>query len=130
MPQKRLLLLSNSTQRGEGYLDHAEAEIRAFLRGAERILFVPFALHDRPAYAELVRQRMKRMGCEVASLHEAPDPLEALRGTQAIFLGGGNTFRLLEALYQLDLVGPLRLQVEAGTPYLAPAPAPTSPASR
>jgi dipeptidase E len=61
---------------------------------------------------------MKQMRCEVSSLHEAPDALDALRQTQAIFIGGGNTFRLLEALYQLDLVGPLRRQVESGTPYL------------
>src|SRR5207249_1144098 len=55
---------------------------------------------------------------EGACLHEAPGALEALRATQAVFIGGGNTFRLLEALYQLDLLGPLRLQVEAGIPYL------------
>jgi len=115
---KRLLLLSNSTQHGEGYLDYAEAEIRDLFQKVERILFIPFALHDRPAYAEAVRRRLGPMGYEVASLHEAPDPLEALRATQAVFIGGGNTFRLLEALYQLDLLGPLRLQVEAGIPYL------------
>jgi dipeptidase E len=114
---KRLLLMSNSTQHGEGYLDYCEAEIRDFLRGAQRILFVPFALHDRAAYAELVRERLGRMGCEVASLHEAPDPQEAVRGTQAIYIGGGNTFRLLDSLQQLDLLGPLRRQVEEGTPY-------------
>ena len=118
MAAKRLLLLSNSTQPGEGYLDHAEPEIRDFLRSAERVLFIPFALHDRPAYAETVRQRMKRMGYEVISLHETPDPQEAVRSTQAIFIGGGNTFRLLDALYELDLLGTIRHQVEAGIPYL------------
>jgi dipeptidase E len=114
---KRLLLLSNSTLHGEGYLDFCEAEIRDFLGSRERILFVPFALHDRPAYAEKARERLGRMGYEVSSLHEAPDPQEALRGTEGIFVGGGNTFRLLDSLYDLDLVGALRRQVEAGTPY-------------
>ena len=118
MAMKRLLLMSNSTQHGEGYLDYCEGEIRDFLRSIERILFVPFALHDRAAYAETVRQRMRKMGYEVASLHEAPDPQEAVRRTQAIFIGGGNTFRLLEALHELDLLGALRRQVEGGVPYL------------
>ena len=118
MAMKRLLLISNSTQHGQGYLDHCEAEIRDFLRSVERVLFVPFALHDRPAYAEKVRQRMGPMGYEVTSLHEAPDPIEAVRGTQAIFVGGGNTFRLLDALYALDLLGPIRRHVEGGIPYL------------
>jgi len=117
MAIKRLLLISNSTQHGEGYLDHCEAEIRDFLRGVERVLFVPFALHDRAAYADRARQRLGRMGYEVTSLHEAPDPVEVVRGTQAIFIGGGNTFRLLDALYALDLLGPIRRQVEGGIPY-------------
>jgi dipeptidase E len=117
MAMKRLLLISNSTQHGGGYLDHCEAEIRDFLRGVERILFVPFALHDRPAYADRARERLGPMGYEVTSLHEAPDPSEAVRGTQAIFIGGGNTFRLLDALYALDLLGPIRRQVEGGVPY-------------
>ena len=43
----RVLLISNSTLHGGGYLDHAEAEIRDFLGDARRVLFVPFALYDR-----------------------------------------------------------------------------------
>ena len=42
----RILLISNSTLYGSGYLDHAEAEIRSFLGQMDRILFIPFALHD------------------------------------------------------------------------------------
>ena len=37
----RLLLVSNSTQYGSGYLDHCEAEIRDFLRSTARVLFIP-----------------------------------------------------------------------------------------
>jgi dipeptidase E len=44
---KRILLISNSTLYGSGYLDHAEAEIRSFLGDLKRVLFVPFALYDR-----------------------------------------------------------------------------------
>jgi dipeptidase E len=59
---KRVLLISNSTLHGSSYLDHAEAEIRDFLGSLERVLFVPFALHDRDAYAKLARERFKAMG--------------------------------------------------------------------
>ena len=48
---KRVLLISNSTLYGSGYLDHAEAEIRSFLGDVNRVLFVPFALFDRDKYA-------------------------------------------------------------------------------
>jgi dipeptidase E len=41
-PQKRVLLISNSTLYGSGYLDHAESEIRNFLGNLKGVLFVPF----------------------------------------------------------------------------------------
>jgi len=115
---KRLLLISNSTQHGGGYLDHCEAELRDFLGKAKRIVFVPFALHDRAMYADMARKRFRALGIEVSSLHDSPDPQDAVRETQGIFVGGGNTFRLLEALYRLDLLGVIRHQVESGTPYV------------
>ena len=59
---RHLLLLSNSTIHGRGYLDHAESAIRGHLVGrARRVLFVPFALHDRDAYAAKVRERLARL---------------------------------------------------------------------
>ena len=55
----RLLLLSTSTTYGTGYLDHAEAEIRDFLGGVGRVLFVPFALQDQDAYAAKARAAVR-----------------------------------------------------------------------
>ena len=44
MPDRRLLLLSNSRNDGQGYLEHAEAEIKAFLgERLRQVLFIPFA---------------------------------------------------------------------------------------
>jgi dipeptidase E len=59
---KRLLLISNSTVYGGGYLDHAEKEIRDSLGAGKRVLFIPFALYDRDAYAATVRARSVAMG--------------------------------------------------------------------
>lgn len=50
--RKKLVLISNSTQHGRGYLDQAESEIRGLLGPRKRVLFVPYALHDRDGYAE------------------------------------------------------------------------------
>jgi len=47
----RLLLLSNSTNYGSGYLDHAMDEVLDFFAGVSRLLFVPFALQDHGGYA-------------------------------------------------------------------------------
>jgi len=115
---KRLLLISNSTTHPTGYLDHCEPALRDFLQGVRRILFVPFALHACDAYAATARKRVGRMGFELDSLHDAEDPVAAVVGAEAIFTGGGNTFRLLDALYGRDLLEPMRQRVEAGAPYV------------
>ena len=115
---ERLLLISNSTLYGSGYLDHAEAEIRDFLGDVKRVLFVPFALHDRDAYAATAQQRFAKMGYELSSIHTANDPRKAVADTEAIFIGGGNTFRLLKALYDADVLEPIRQRVAAGMLYI------------
>lgn len=119
MTVPRLLLISSSVVHGSGYLDHCAAEIRDLLGDrAERVLFVPFALHDRDAYATKARQRFAALGYGLDSLHEAADPVAAVAAAQAIFIGGGNTFRLLATLYRRGVVEPIRRRVADGMPYL------------
>lgn len=115
---KRLLLISNSTLYGSGYLDHAEEEIQNFLGNLKRVLFVPFALYDRDAYTAQARKRLASMDYELDSIHDAPDAPKALADADAIFIGGGNTFRLLNALYQFDVLFQIRRRVEEGMPYI------------
>jgi len=114
----KLLLISNSTLYGSGYLDHAESEIRDFLGGLKRVLFVPFALQDRDAYAATAKTRFAKMGYDLSSIHTAKDPQRAVQDTEAIFIGGGNTFRLLKTLYDYDLLEIIRRRVRAGMPYI------------
>lgn len=114
---RRLLLISTSTVFGTRYLEHAYGELRDVLGGARRVLFVPFALKDRDAYAAKAREAFAEMGFGLDSLHEAADPERAVAEAEAVFCGGGNTFRLLKALYDLDLLPILRERVAAGMPY-------------
>ena len=118
MNDKRLLLISNSTLHGSGYLDHAESEIRSFLGDAKRVLFVPYALFDQDKYATNARQRFQKMGYELTSVHTAENPVTAVNETDAVFIGGGNTFRLLKALYEFDLIEAIRKRVSNGMPYI------------
>ena len=115
---KRVLLISNSTLYGSGYLDHAEAEIRDFLGNVKSVLFVPFALYDREGYASMARQRFLKMGYGLESIHTATDPQQAVNDTEALFIGGGNTFRLLKALYDADILLLIRQRVAGGMPYI------------
>jgi len=107
----RLLLISSSNVHGYGYLDHPEAEMRAFLEGNRRVAFVPFAAHDHEAYTTKVRERLSRMNLDVV-------PIDEFDHADAIFVGGGNTFRLLKTLHERDLLAPIRDRVRAGLPYL------------
>ncbi|HEY4426271.1 MAG TPA: dipeptidase PepE [Pyrinomonadaceae bacterium] len=115
---RRVLLISNSTLHDSGYLDHAESEIRSFLGDAKRVLFVPYALFDRDKYAANARQRFQKMGYELTSVHTAEHPVTAVNETDAVFIGGGNTFRLLKALYEFDLIEAIRNRVSNGMPYI------------
>jgi len=115
----RLLLISNSTVYGTGYLDHCAEAITAFLGQTRRVLFVPYAVHDRDAYVARVRARFERMGLQLDSAHDAPaGPVNAVENAQAFFVGGGNTFRLIDTLYRERLIEPIRRRTLAGTPYI------------
>lgn len=113
-----LLLLSNSTNFGSGYLDHARGAIREFLGPIRGLLFVPFALHDRGAYTAKARERFAREGISVAGLADGPEGSEQIASFPAIFVGGGNTFRLLAALQRNGFLEPIRRRVREGMPYL------------
>ncbi len=114
----KALLISNSTLYGSGYLDHAEASIREFLGREARVLFVPYALYDRDGYTETARARFERMGYQLESIHTASDPVRAVENAKCVFIGGGNTFRLLKALYDHRILEPIRQRALAGMPYI------------
>jgi dipeptidase E len=93
-------------------------QVRSVLGGVRRILFVPYALADHDGYVRVMLERGIHAGYELDGLHTSADPAAAVRDAEAVFVGGGNTFRLLSALYRLGLLGPIRERVRAGIPYL------------
>ncbi|HKR00859.1 MAG TPA: dipeptidase PepE, partial [Pyrinomonadaceae bacterium] len=121
MSRKRLLLLSNSMNYGQEFLEHAEGDIRDFLGdGVKRVLFVPFAGVTRTydQYAAAVGEKFKEIGYELVPVHKAADAAEAIRSAEAVAVGGGNTFHLLRGLYESGLIESIRERVEAGLPYI------------
>jgi dipeptidase E len=107
----KLLLISSSLVHGYGFLDHPEPEIRRFLAGRKTVAFCPFAAHDHEVYIEKVRARLGQMGFDVV-------PIEQLDRADAIFVGGGNTFRLLKKLYDRKLLDVIRKRARDGMPYM------------
>src|SRR5258707_610331 len=109
---KNLLLISCSTIYGRSYLDHVESDIRDLLKGVQRVAFIPFALFDRDAYAAKAGERFRRMGFVLESAHNSSAPSRLIESAEAIFIGGGNTFRLLKALQDCDLLEIIQGRVE------------------
>ena len=58
------------------------------------------------------------MGYEMASINASPDPCAEVENADAVFIGGGNTFRLLKTIYEKSLLDVLRSRVFGGMPYL------------
>jgi len=121
MSRRNLLLLSNSTLHPTGYLEYAKDTIVEFLKtaGVKEVLFVPYALRDQDGYAEKVHSSIGTWGFKVSSIHESSDPVAAVNSAQAIFIGGGNTFQLLKALYDNKVLEVIRRVVlDGGVPYI------------
>ena len=113
----RLVLVSTSTVFGTRYLEHAYPELRDGIGRAGRVLFIPYALTDRDGYAAKARAAFEEMGYGLVSLHEASDPRRAIEKTEAVFCGGGNTFRLLKTLQELGLLPLIRRRALDGMLY-------------
>ena len=114
---RRLLLISTSTVFGTRYLEHAFPELREILDGVRRVLFIPHALKDHAGYAANARAAFEEIGFGLDSLHEAADPARAVENAQAVFCGGGNTFRLLDSFYRMEVLPVIRRRVREGMPY-------------
>lgn len=117
---KSMLLISSSTVHGSGYLDHCETQILSLLEaaGTHQVLFIPYALYDRDRYSHKAAERFSRFGVELQTVHGLDRPARAVREARAVFIGGGNTFRLLNALYETALLEPIRQIVADGAAYI------------
>jgi len=118
----QLLLLSNSTNAGEAYLEHAVPYIADFLlpKGVTKVLFIPFAAvsFSYDDYLLAVQEKFSSIGITVESVHNRSDPVAAVAEASAIVTGGGNTFHLLKNMQEKKLLEIIRVKVTGGTPYV------------
>lgn len=117
----RLLLISNSTNAGEAYLDYPKHHIGEFL-GKEPVdcLFIPYAgvTISFDEYEVRVKERFREVGHRINSIHHAQDPVKAVNQASAIVVGGGNTFQLIKMIQDKGLLEAIRKKVIEGTPYI------------
>lgn len=117
----RLLLISNSTNPGEPYLNYPKENIKQFLgEKPVKALFIPYAAvtFSYDEYEGKVNNRFKDIGHSIVGIHHFDDPKKAVDEAEAIIVGGGNTWKLARTMRDNDLIGAIRKKVQAGTPYI------------
>ena len=117
----KLLLISNSTNAGEAYLDYPKGQIKSFLgEKSVNALFVPYAgiMFSYDDYEKKVKGRFSEIGHDVTGIHRFDDPVKAVEKADAIVVGGGNTWKLVQMLHYNKLMDAIRAKVLTGTPYI------------
>ena len=116
----KLLLISNSTNAGEAYLQYPIQQIAEHLKGIDEVVFIPYAAvtFSYAAYEQKVQSRFDEIGIKVRSIHRAKDPRRMIREAKAICVGGGNTFALTKKMQEQGLMKAILKKVKEGTPYV------------
>ncbi|MBS9774841.1 MAG: dipeptidase PepE [Tenacibaculum sp.] len=118
---KKIIIASSSSVYGSGYLEYLLPTLKSFFKEVNTILFVPYARASGKTYDEytnLAKEAFSKINKNVEGIHLFKKPKEAIKNAEAIFVGGGNTFELVNQLYINDVVTCLKEVVENGTPYL------------
>jgi len=121
--EKQLLLISSSHIKDGEFFSHCFDTVKEFLgifSKEEVVAFIPYALKDYDKYTDEVRKSFTKMGYKIISVHEVFNPINLITdiNTRAVFIGGGNTFRLKKMLERNNLVDVIKTQVEAGKKYI------------
>ena len=116
------LLFSASSYKDTGYLTHARDFIDSFLQECgildEQILFIPYAgvRRNYDEYELKVKQSLNKEN--IVSIHKFKNLKEAVLNSKVILVGGGNTFELLNKLYENDLINIISNKVKDGACYI------------
>ena len=111
-----ILLISSSAVHGYGYLECNKDAIAALTKDISTpVLFVPFAAarSEWDSYTDKVRAFFRTLNIKVVGIHKVPRE-KMFTEYSLIFVGGGNTFRLLHELQQQNLMQPIREAVLTG----------------
>ena len=116
-----MIIASTSTVFGSGYLAYLFPVLQLHFKNVKTITFIPYA---RPGgisyddYTTIAKKVFATINIAVKGIHEFEHPKKAILNSEALFIGGGNTFELVNKLYKNDVLSDLKLAIENGIPYL------------
>jgi dipeptidase E len=114
----KVLMLSSSRKNDEPFLYHAKSMIQEHLIGVTEVLFLPFAgvTTSWNDYTAKVQEALPYIN--LTGIHQHANARNAIESAQAVLVGGGNTFNLLNELYNQDLLQLIQQKVILGLPYI------------
>jgi dipeptidase E len=121
MNRVKLLLASTSTIYGGTYLDYLEESIQKHFEASKNIVFIPFARPggiSHEGYSAIACRKFNSLGLKIQGLDGSKEAIKTLKKADGVFVGGGNSFVLLKALYDLNLIETLKSKILDGMPYM------------
>ncbi|MBN4070264.1 dipeptidase PepE [Olleya sp. AH-315-F22] len=118
---QNIIIASTSTVHGSGFLEYLLDDLKLHFKDTNSILFIPYARPSgisHEAYTEKTQIAFAKIGKTIKGIHDFNNPKQAIREAKGIFVGGGNTFVLVNQLYKNNLITALQEVVKNGTPYL------------
>lgn len=120
--KRNLLLISNSTNAGEKYLDWCKDLIKDFCNesGVKNVLFIPYAgvSMGYDNYETKVKAVFETLGLNLYSIHKQADAKKAVQEAECIAVGGGNTFHLVYELYLNGIMELISQRAKEGVAYM------------
>jgi dipeptidase E len=118
---RKMIIASTSTVFGSGYLAYLLPTLQMHFKSVKTVLFIPYA---RPGgisyddYTAVATKAFSVLDIHVKGIHEFENPKQAILNAEGIFIGGGNTFELVNKLYSTDVLSDLKSAINNRTPYL------------
>jgi dipeptidase E len=86
--------------------------------GCKKVIFIPYASRDYDEYTNSVKEMFSHLEFEIIGIHELDNPLVELEKMEGIYVGGGNTFSLVQKLHEKEILEIIRRKVlDNGIPY-------------
>ncbi len=118
---KKMILASTSTIYGSEYLEYLFPVIKNLFSNSKNILFIPYARPNgipHKSYTNIVKDTFEQLNLSVFGIDDSNNPVENINRCDGIFIGGGNSFLLLDSIQRCNLIKPIIKKVNSGTPFL------------
>lgn len=131
-PSKNVLLFSNSSMGGGNHLMYALPILKRFFEpfNIKEILLIPYSYpdirdgidtHSLTKYLPKIQETFKQLNINIRLLDPSLPPKDQqniISNAQAIYVMGGNTFALLKAIYDNDVLSIIKEKINKGVPII------------